>query len=320
MFKLWSELNTEAMKELKPDLGIRSWDSLEKDEKDKIWKYLEIYFFDVKKMEDLKGKRKMDRIIMSIKELNNKYKTKSYASNYLKYKTSISVCSDFYNIFMKENKHVVLELLSLYCAQLISGREKESQIIKEENESEEDFQNRLEDWRWEEFDRFAKDLNEVFTDFGLDVYLTRQGFIPRQDEKIIKEIYEPVLKFLSNPKWKEVNRILSDSFDEYSKNTPIGYSNCITYTVSAIQAFLQILVYGETGKGSINDLIVTGQTKNLIPKDFFTKQIFKNMESIFAKERKDKGTAHPNKGYADEKIARTILNLAMVFLQHCIQK
>ena len=178
----------------------------------------------------------------------------------------------------------------------------------------------MEAWRWEEFDRFAKDLNEVFTDFGVDVYLTRQGFIPRQDEKIIKEIYEPVLQFLSNPKWKEVNRILSDSFDEYSKNTPRGYSNCITYTVSAIQAFLQILVYGKTSKGSISDLIATGQKKDLIPNDFFTKQIFKNMESIFAKERKDKGTAHPNKEYADEKIARTILNLAMVFLQHCIQK
>jgi len=52
-FKLWSELNPKAKKELKPDFGFRNWDSLCKDEKYKIWKYLDIYFFD----KDIKTKR-----------------------------------------------------------------------------------------------------------------------------------------------------------------------------------------------------------------------------------------------------------------------
>ena len=44
-FKLWSELNPKAKKELKPDFGFRNWDSLTEDERYKIWKYLETHFF-----------------------------------------------------------------------------------------------------------------------------------------------------------------------------------------------------------------------------------------------------------------------------------
>ena len=210
-------------------------------------------------------------------------------------------------------------MLSLYCKILISERE-EKEISKYPNEDEEAYQQRLEDWRWKVFDNFAEKLNDVFTQFGVNLYLPRQGFIPRQEEKIIREIYEPVLKCLSHPKWKEVSKILSDAFDESRKNTPQGYSNCVTNTVSAIQAFLQIVVNGKTGKGEISSLITEAQKKKLIQDDFFTQKIFDNLESIFARERQETGIAHPKKEYANEKNARMILNLAMVFFQHCIQK
>ena len=42
-FKLWSELNPKVKKELKPDFGLRSWNSLSSDEKYKIWKYLDLF-------------------------------------------------------------------------------------------------------------------------------------------------------------------------------------------------------------------------------------------------------------------------------------
>ena len=45
MFELWSDLNKKAQKELKPDLGLRSWDRLKNDEKDMIWRYMNEYFF-----------------------------------------------------------------------------------------------------------------------------------------------------------------------------------------------------------------------------------------------------------------------------------
>lgn len=337
-FKLWSELNPKVKKELKPDFGLRSWNSLSSDEKYKIWKYLEWYFFDKDIKTKYKGyyplrkihyykffgepqenEKKKKRIYFSIADLNHKYKAKSYAKNFLEDNTLNSACHDFYEIFMNQDENVVMELLSLYSFLLISERAKET-IHKKKGESEEEYNQRLENWRWEEFDKFRKDLNEVFTDFGINLYLTRQGFAPRQEEKIIKEIYEPVLNYLSHSKWTEVSKILSDAFDEYRKNTPQGYSNCVTNVISAIQAFLQIVVNGKTGKGEISKLIPIAQKKKLIPDDFFTQKIFDNLESVFARQRQETGIAHPKKQYANEKNARLMLNLAMVFLQHCIQK
>jgi len=330
-FKLWSELNPKAKKELKPDFGFRGWNSLSEDEKYKIWKYLEFYFFDkditenysVKNYEfhgeDWERKQKRKRILLSIKGLNYKNKAKSYARNFLENGTFNPACQDFYEIFMNQKEHVVIELLSLYCQFLISEKTSKT-ISKKENETEEEYQNRLQDWRLEDFDKFREDLNDVFTDFGIDLYLTRQGFMPRQEKKIVEKIYEPILCYLSHPKWKEVSKLLSDAFDEYRRNTPQGYSNCVTNTISAIQAFLQIIVNGKTGKGKISELIQGAQKKNLIPNDFFTRRIFDNIESIFAWQRQKTGIAHPKKKYATEKNARIILNLAMIFLQHCIQK
>ena len=335
-FKLWSDLNPEAREELKPDLGLRNWDSLSEDEKYKIWKYLELYFFDKDPRinykhpyADSKGnyyeflgndkEDKRKRILYSIRILDGKFKVKSYARNYLENKNLNSACIDFYKIFMEQNENVVIELLSLYCKILISER-KDKEIAQDFDEEEEEYQQRLENWRWEDFDKFREYLNEVFTDFGINLYLTRQGFMPCQEEKIVKEIYEPVLSFLSHPRWKEVSKILSDAFDEYRKSTPQGYSNCVTNTVSAIQAFLQIVVNGDTGKGEISKLIPAAQKKELIPSDFFTQEIFKNIESILARQRKETGIAHPKKEYATEKNSRLVLNLAMIFIQHCIQK
>jgi hypothetical protein len=150
--------------------------------------------------------------------------------------------------------------------------------------------------------------------------LTPSGFVPRQEEKIAQDIYEPVLAILADQKWTKVSQHLSDAFADYQKNTPQGFSSCITKTVSAVQAYLQILVLGKTGKGSITELIKQAQTKNLIPQDLFTTIIFKNIESILMKARQEMGDAHPKNVYADDKNALLVLNLAMVFFQHCFVK
>ncbi len=331
-FKLWSELNSKAKKCLKPDFGFRPWDSLNDDDKYKIWKHLELHFFDrnIKRNHNNKtyyhffgkyweAEEKEGRILYSIVVLNNKYKANAYTPNFLENTNLISACADFYNIFAKENSHVVLEMLSLYCKKLISERSEKS-IDRKEDETIIEYENRLLNFRWADFDKFSNILNEVFNDFGINICLTRQGFIPRQEEQFTEQIYLPVLKCLSHAKWKEVNRILSDSFDDYRKSTPQGYSSSVTNAVAAIQAFLQIIVYAKTGKGEVSKLISEAQKKGLIPNDFFTTKIFNNIESIFARERQETGLAHPKKEYATEKNARLILNLAMIFLQHCIQK
>jgi hypothetical protein len=340
-FKSWSESNPKAKEELKPDLGFRSWDSLTRDEKYKVWKYLEFYFFDKDIKENDEGycyysfygqvwekDIKQARICLAISTLNQKYPVKSYATTFWQYPQLNSACSDFFRIFAEESENVVMELLSLYCqAMIIIGEDIFSvdRAFKEnswayDNRLLDDYDKGLEIGECEDFDKFAKRLNKVFLDFGINFYLTRLGFVPRQEDKIIEEIYNPVLGYLSNEKWKEVNKLLKDAFDEYRRNTPQGYSNSVTNTISAIQAFLQILVNSRTGNGDISHLIPEAQKRNLIPGDPFTEKIFENIESIFAQERQKTGTAHPKKEYANEKNCRMILNLAMIFLQHCIER
>ncbi len=126
------------------------------------------------------------------------------------------------------------------------------------------------------------------------------------------------MSFFSHPDWNEVNRLLSDAFTEYRKQTPNGYSSSVTHSVAAVQAFLQILVYKKTGKGEISKLINEAQKQNLISSDMFTKEIFKNIEAVLMRERQETGDPHPKQAYATAKNARIVLNLAMIFFQHCI--
>lgn len=340
MFKSWSENNTAAQKTLKPDLGLRQWDSLSDDEKILIWRHLESYFFNIDKFEydqydhnheytNLSGDyylfydpyagEKRERIDRSIATINKKYKTKNYAKNFIKTHSHFSACMDFHFVFAKAEGDAVLELLSYYCRGILVEREVFYRK-KNENESLEEFESEKEKWHYAEFDKFAEDLNEVFTDFGLNVYLSRNGFIPKQDDKITKKIFEPVLQSLKDTKWKEINRLLSDAFFEYTKNTPNGYSTCVTHTVAAVEAFLQIIVKGKAGEGDFAGLISEGQRKGLVPEDFFTREMFKIIVSVLMKERKETGDSHVKKSYATEKNAKMVLNLSMIFIQHCLVK
>src|SRR3989344_5008563 len=338
MFKLWSESNIGAKESLKPDLGLRNWNDLSTEEKQKIWHYVNWYFFNAQirerygMMGEVEAKfykfygeyeekeYKQKTIHESILYLNENFKAKSFAETYLKNPSLNTACYDFYNIFMNQAEVVVLELLSAYAKFLYEFTKNDDHIYKTENETEKDFLERKIKAEYKFFDNFSNRINDVFLQFGIKYYLTRDGFIPRQDEKIIEEIYNPVLTYLSNPKWEKVNELLSDTFSDYIKNTPQGYSGCVTKSISAVEAYLQILVDGKTGGRNLSYLILEGQNNNLIPNDIFAQNIFKNIETIFARERKATGDAHPKDEYATEKNARTILNLTMIFIQHCIQK
>ncbi len=156
---------------------------------------------------------------------------------------------------MTEKQDIVYELVTIYAWNLID--EDELQGIKE-SDSEESRKLSL-DRAYNQnncsFDDFAKCFNDIFEQFSINVMLTRNALIPRQDVIITNEIYEPVLTFLSDPKWEPVNRDLKDAFKDYRLKTDQGYSSCVTHTISALQAFLQLLVYRKTGKGEIGALI-----------------------------------------------------------------
>jgi len=339
-FKLWSEINNDAQKELKPAFGFCSWDQLNNEEKGRIWKYFEEYFFIPEIMYDHARtlvaisndehqyfefsendeipKRK--RINYSIGQMYNKYRANNYTRNFLLKKTHYNACLDFYRIFMEEGENVVFELLSFYSKSSLSERHNAYYpiVLSEDQKVLQVQKKEREQWEGQPFKEFAQDLNSVFSDFGVNLHLTTSGFAPRQDDRILNEVYEPVLKILSDRKWSKVNDSLSDAFSEFRINTPQGYSGCVTHTVNAVQAFLQILVTGKTGKGDISTLVTQAYNKNLIPNDFITKQILNTLISVFMKERQETGDAHPKKEYASEKNAKTLLNLSMVFIQHCL--
>jgi hypothetical protein len=322
-FKTWSEINPKALEKINPKIGLREWDELTNDEKDKIFRY----FYNKKWFHN-----DYENIVFhSIRNLNDLYKKQSFGIKTLEHNGphyscgSLDSCcydnasEDFLSIFRIQNQDVVYELLTLYAWQMIDFGILRRLNDAENEEIRKDEINRAYNCYNNSFDKFALCFNDIFGQFGINVMLTRSGLIPRQDEKITKEIYEPVLMFLSDLKWESVNRDLKDAFKDYQLKTDKAYSSCVTHTISALQAFLQLIVNGKTGKGDISALIIEARKKKIIPDDKFTEQIFKNIESILMYERQATADAHPKKEYATEKNARLVLNLVMVFLQHCIQ-
>lgn len=337
-FKLWSEINKDAKNNLKPSLGFRPWSKITKEEKNQMWRHLEEYFFDITKKHDNYGRfgafanndgvyypfydpglnEKRRRIEYSIQRMFINYRVKNYTPTFLVHKSHFYACHDFYNIFINNDDNAVFELLSFYSIALLNERKNSFGKPSIDFQSDENFQKDKLKHELFDFIPFAKDVNSVFENYGVEVILTSSGFIPRQDNKIITEIFEPILLSLHNEKWNEVNKLLKAAFSEFRKNTPESFSTCITHVASSIQAYLQILVKGDTGNGEISKLILDAQNSNLIPSDPFSKQIFKNMESIIMQERQVKGDAHPKKEFANQKNAKLILNLSMVFFQHCL--
>ncbi len=309
MFKFWSATQPEAIKELHPTLGHRSWNELSTQEKDNVWHYLKNYFSD----ENL-------RTFFAIYCLNENHKYRSYGKHFLHDQTKQNARMDFEHIFRNESQNVLLELFSCFCRAILVERSDKA-LYKSSDETDEEFRNRLNEYRHEDFDKFAERINDVFEHYGVNVLLARQGFIPRQDDKITKEIYIPVLQFLSAESWMPVNRDLRDAFKAYQEKTDQGYSNSITHAVAALQAFLQITVDGKSGSSEgIVSLVKKAQEMETIPTDKFSSEAFKNLDAVLMKERGKTGNAHPKQEYANEKNARLVLNLVMVFIQHCIQK
>ncbi len=327
MFKRWIKTNEEASKELMPDLGLRKWDDLSKDEKHRIWKHLEQYFFEPEIKEDHqygwtkryyefsdKSGITQKRIHFCILIFNRDFKAKNYTPNYLENSNINNACTDFRNIFTNQTWNVVLELISVYSLVMIREQEAKKRY-KNEWEDDESFNQRVIDESYSDFDEFSEDLNDVFSDFWINVLLTRLGFTPRQEEKINEDIYKPVLKKLSHTKWKEVEKLLKDSFIDYANK---DFSWTITHWISSLQAFLQLLVHWKTGTGDISKLIPQARAKMFIPDDDFSLIFFDQIESYLARVRKDLGDAHPKKSYATEKNARLVLNLLMVLFEHSL--
>lgn len=148
--------------------------------------------------------------------------------------------------------------------------------------------------------------------------MTRNGFIPRQDETIEQELYKPTLKALSDPKWGSVNKILALMFEDFREGR---YPETITKAHSAIHCFLQILV-GEPGtnaKGELGRLVKDSKKAGLIPTNQFTEPFLQNIQSFITSQRATNSTAKPAQISASSSDALLMMNMTLLFLQHCLQ-
>ena len=336
MFRIWSKTNQKAIKELKPDLGLRSWDKLSKDEKEKIWEHLwRRWFFDksniytnnnkiaaksfysyaeYKTDQDKERMDKIKRISFVLDRLNDKYKLKTYARDFLNDRTISTAMRDFYSIYINESEDVVFELLSIYAARIIFERDGGlPKYKKKDGETQKGFLERSKRWEWEIFDKFATDLNDIFEHFGIYVYLTRSGLIPYQDKKIIEDIYTPVMNVLLDKRYEPISIALRKSFTSFSKK---DFNKTIQNAINAMHAYLQIeLGYKVGSGGNFKKLLNEAIKKEKIPHTNLLSRLYSDIESFLAKERGEKTDAHPSTGNPTIHDALFILNITMVMLQ-----
>ena len=98
---------------------------------------------------------------------------------------------DFRQIFFNEqSEELVILMFSLFAFSEINQDELESAQRTQDREEREN----LVEYAFQKFDSFAKRLNYLFDQFCINLVITRSGIIPRQDDRITKEILTRPLK------------------------------------------------------------------------------------------------------------------------------
>ena len=222
--------------------------------------------------------------------------------------------SDFETILLNEkSEELILRMLSRFAYSHIDALE-----LKRAAKTEDANQRAaIVAAAFRNFDRLANCLNDIFEQFCINQVVTRNGFIPRQDEKVSSQIYRPTLEALSDPKWKDVSDDLAKMFDDYRNS---DYAEVITKAHSSLQRFLQILVgEGKNGRGELAKLFGAAKRDGKIPVNRFTEPLVAVIEGFVPSERATKSTAKPALHEAKSPDALLVMNLVIVFMQFCLQ-
>ena len=319
-FLLYGEGDPQIEEAIQPRLALRKWSDLEIGEKEIALQYI------INKgwLGD-----SSDEILETIEYLNNvflkqcpgkqlhnikpEYRYTHGRSNELERKEA--AYRDFRNIFLNEKSEaMVLRMLSRFAQnQIINSYLGIAAKAEDEQKKEENIEE-----AYKKFDRLANCLNHAFKQFSVNVQILRNGLIPMQDEKITDENYEPTLRILADPKWKSVKKDLGQMFADYQDG---NYPEVITKAHSAVQRFLQILVgeEGKSGKGEIGKLFGRARQEGVIPADRFTEPLISVFQGFISSERATKSTAKPRLKDTTPSDALLVMNVVMVFMQHCFQ-
>lgn len=318
-FRLYGEDDSHIENELQPALTFRKWGELSTTDKQIALRELENNGW----LDEYSSE-----ILSTVTYLNHEYLRQCPGkhlhaikpeSDYHGYgnesERKKAALIDFQHIFLTEmSDAMVLRMLSHLAACYIQHHYfGYARTATDEAKRKQDIDN-----GYEKLDRFANCLNHVFQQFGVNQMLTRSGFVPRQDDCIAEQIYEPTLKILSDPKWRTVSDELSKMFVDYREE---NFPEVITKGHSAVQRFLQILVgeEGKNGRGEIGKLFRQAKDTGLLPQNRFVEPVIDAIQGFITSERATNSTAKPALKEATASDALLMMNVVMVLIQHCLQ-
>ncbi|KKT15261.1 MAG: hypothetical protein UV94_C0001G0018 [Parcubacteria group bacterium GW2011_GWC1_43_30] len=319
-FLLYGQDNPSIEAQIQPALSLRNWGNLSKDEK-------EIAFIQLGNSGWLE--EYSDEILRTITYLNHKflrqlpgrhlhaikpehYTHGSYGNESERKKAARM---DFQHVFLSEKSDaMVFRMISKFAELHIDSYA----YNRAEKCTEPTEQKKMIEEAYEKFDRLANCLNHIFEQFAVNQILTRNGLVPRQDDKITKEVYTPVLQILADPKWKSLSSDLSEMFEDYRNE---NFPEAITKAHRTVQRFLQILVgeEGKNAKGEVGQLFQKAKSEGVIPINRFTEPFINTIQGFIVSERATNSTAKPTLKEATASDALLMMNMVMIFLQYCLQ-
>lgn len=306
-FRIYGEGSKEIQDKISPTLNLRDWDELSVQEKVIAYKF----FWNDQFQWVAKA---------TIQYLNTEYLSINPGTNLLDAKYSRrdeleAASTDFQRIFLNEKQELVFAMLAKFVDWFIDHEALNKLGQKELNEDE--FHRRV-NQAFEVSDIHIKSLNHIFEKFAVNQVFSREGLFPRQDQKIIEEIYRPTLKVLSDPKWKTVNTHLVKMFNDYRDKK---YDDIASEAYNSVYAFLKVVkkIDGGNSKGEFGALFK--EVSNSIDQTESVKRFLSNISSFISDSRANQGSAKPtveNQISLSPSESLLIMNEVMVLLQYCL--
>ncbi len=318
-FLLYGENDPKVESNIQPQLALRNWINLTEEEKQIAFQQLknngwvESYSREILQtieyLNDAFLRQCPGRHLHAVQPQRDHYRG-FYGNESERMKAAIT---DFQHIFLREKSDaMVFRMLSKFAENHINGYHRAT-------ETQDDVERKkLLDEAFSKFDRLANCLNHIFEQFAVNQLVTRNGFVPRQDNKITKEVYIPTLSILADPKWKSVSTDLALMFEDYREE---NYAEAITKAHRVVQRFLQVLVgeEGKSGKGEVGKLLQKAKEDGVIPVNRFTEPLVNVIQGFITSERATNSTAKPTTKETTASDALLMMNVVMVFLQYCLQ-
>jgi hypothetical protein len=309
-FSLYGEGDPAKAESIQPKLALRGWGALSKSEKQTA----------LQQLNNRGWLTQQQEILQTISYLNHKFLRALPGKNLHQASGSEAdmrraALKDFVEIFVNEqNEALVLLMLSRFAQLHIDQDRLRTAKKMEEGKERAEYLQRA----FSQFDYLANCLNHIFEQFAVNQHVTRTSFVPRQDEKITTQVYEPTLTILADPKWTTVSADLAEMFADYREQR---YPEVITKAHSAVQRFLQILVgeEGKSGKGELSKLVQEAKAQNIIPTNRFIDPVISAILSYIPSERATNSTAKPALKDTTPSEAMLMMNVVMILIQFCLQ-